>query len=120
MPSLLFTVFGHRKSLKCRRLGCLPPEIALKCNVTLDVTTHSAAALIPRIRRGIANLSSCPRLVCIDARRTAETSRLNLHDLNFRALNLAILYAVRCGVRIQLSLASFRLSAWPALPTFWS
>jgi len=69
---------------------------------------------------GAANLSSCARLFSIDARRTDETSRLNLRGLNFRVLNPAILYAVQSGFRYPAIACQLSLVAWPALPTFSS
>jgi hypothetical protein len=63
----------------------------------------------------------------IDARRTDETSRLNFHGLNIRALNPAILYAVQSGFRYpaiacQLPLVSglrcqpFGANSWSSAP----
>ncbi len=88
----------HRLLVTERRSNTIAPA-AGRSHSRLNVTTLSNTALIRGFVRGVANLLSCARLIRIGARRTGKTSRLNLHGLNFRALNLAILYAVQSGVR---------------------
>ncbi len=84
----------HRLLVTERRSNTIAPA-AGRSHSRSNVKTFSKTALI----RGFANLLSRARLIRIDARRTGKTSRLSLHGLNFRALNLAILYAVQSGFR---------------------
>src|SRR5579863_6315643 len=81
-----------------------PPEAKHRLRTAatpLPCERHEPSAMLPltgefaRCRKLFMRASFSQRSPQNRRQRTEKKSRLNLHDLNFRALNLAILYAVQ-------------------------
>src|ERR1700728_4725985 len=113
------SVHSYRTSLKYRRLAA--PGMKKRSPVRVIGPSHvqlSSAALPAALLSFVMRASKSAPMRA----QPVTTSRLNLHVLNFRALNLAILYAVQSGVRYpviacQLSLVCLACAAGLLEPT---